>query len=277
MSDPAKKIKSMKLYTHIDRVYNELGELGKADDAPLSVEELAAFDQLHYHGTDAVDASVAMIGIDADTSVLEIGSGIGGPARYIASVTGAQVTALELQHDQNDLASRLTARCGLSANLDHVCGDFLTHEWDGHAFDSIVSWLALYHIPQRGKLMDICHGLLNDGGAFYTEDLCSHFPFDDAEWEELSRGLFARHLPDFETYQTEVEQAGFKLEVVDDMTESWTQFTRQRLAAYRAARERHVRVHGAPTVDALDEFYALVCRYFDSGKLGGIRLYARKT
>ena len=267
----------MKLYTHIDRVYNELMELGKADDAPLSVEELAAFDQLHYHGTDAVDASIAMIGIDADTSVLEIGSGIGGPARYIAGVAGAHVTALELQRDLNDLASWLTARCGLSAKLDHVCGDFLTHSWDGRTFDSIVSWLALYHIPQRDKLMDLCHGLLNEGGAFYTEDLYSRIAFDDGEWEELSTGLFARHLPDFETYQAEVAQAGFELEVVDDMSESWTQFTRQRLAAYRAARDRHVRVHGAPTVDALDEFYSLVCRHFDSGKLGGIRLHARKT
>ena len=47
-------------------------------------------------------------------SILEIGSGIGGPARYIANKTGATVIALELQPDQNKLASDLTRRCGLS-------------------------------------------------------------------------------------------------------------------------------------------------------------------
>jgi hypothetical protein len=45
------EIKSMKLYTHVGRIFRELGELGKLADDPLSVDELSAFDQLHYHGT----------------------------------------------------------------------------------------------------------------------------------------------------------------------------------------------------------------------------------
>ena len=45
-------------------------------------------------------------------SILEIGSGIGGPARHLVNETGANVTALELQSDQNNLTSDLTTRCG---------------------------------------------------------------------------------------------------------------------------------------------------------------------
>ena len=44
-------IKSMKLYNFIDKVYNELKELGKETKGELSVSELSSFDQLHYHGT----------------------------------------------------------------------------------------------------------------------------------------------------------------------------------------------------------------------------------
>ena len=51
-------IKSMKLYNFIDRVYNELRELGKATSGPLSVNELSSFDQLHYHGTQAIDFAI---------------------------------------------------------------------------------------------------------------------------------------------------------------------------------------------------------------------------
>jgi hypothetical protein len=48
-------IKSMKLYTHVEHIGNELAELGIAADDELGVEQLSAFDQLHYHGTDALD------------------------------------------------------------------------------------------------------------------------------------------------------------------------------------------------------------------------------
>ena len=47
-------IKSMKLYNNVNRIYNELRELGKKDNEPLLVEELTNFDQLHYHGTDGI-------------------------------------------------------------------------------------------------------------------------------------------------------------------------------------------------------------------------------
>ena len=54
-------IKSMKLYNHVNRVYNELKELGKTNSDSLHVDEfknIEFFDQLHYHGTEAVDFSI---------------------------------------------------------------------------------------------------------------------------------------------------------------------------------------------------------------------------
>ena len=77
-------IKSMKLYNFIDRVYNELRELGKATSGPLSVSELSSFDQLHYHGTQAIDFAIKKLNINHKSKILEIGSGLGGPARYLA-------------------------------------------------------------------------------------------------------------------------------------------------------------------------------------------------
>ena len=77
-------IKSMKLYRHVDRVLTELQCLGKGEQGPLSASELTPFDQLHYHGTESVDEAVRATGITAGSSVLEIGSGLGGPARHIA-------------------------------------------------------------------------------------------------------------------------------------------------------------------------------------------------
>ena len=172
-------IKSMKLYTNVERVYNELAELGKGENDPLSVEEVSSFDQLHYHGTDALDTAIRLIGISPEQSLLEIGSGIGGPARYLASKSGAHITALELQDDQNQIAQQLSQLCGISQNLSHECGDFLTYDWGDRRFDAIVSWLALYHIPDRQNMLARCHHILKTHGKFYTEDLCRKGEFSD--------------------------------------------------------------------------------------------------
>jgi sarcosine/dimethylglycine N-methyltransferase len=270
-------IKSMKLYTHVERIDNELAELGKSPSDPLNVAQLSPFDQLHYHGTDAIDEALASLGAGAGQHWLEIGSGLGGPARYLACEGGIQVTALELQADQNALAQRLSERCGIADRVEHICGDFLEHDFAGQKFDAVVSWLALYHIPERPGLLAKCHALLKPGGRFYTEDLGSIGEIDVGQRAELERDLYAITLPTIAAYRQDLENAGFEIEACEDMTPDWSQFTHVRLAAYRADRARHVRVHGAATVAALDGFYSAVDRNFQSGKLGGIRLRARRT
>ena len=78
MDDANSDIKGMKLYHHTHRVMNELRELGKNETEALRVDELTGFDQLHYHGTEAVDEAIRAAGINERSTVLEIGSGLGG-------------------------------------------------------------------------------------------------------------------------------------------------------------------------------------------------------
>ena len=273
-------IKSMKLYHHVNRIYNELDELGKINSDPLNVEEfrnIEFFDQLHYHGTKAVDFCIKELNIDSSMSILEIGSGIGGPARHIANETGATIIALELQHDQNKLALDLTRRCGLSEKVIHVCGDFLTHDWHGKKFDAIVSWLALYHIEDHDTLLQKIFDLLNPNGLFYAEDLISRNPFNNNELIELSREIFANYLPNHQTYKSELEKKGFDVFFYQDMSDNWSKVARDRIASYINKKDRHIRVHGKDVVNGLISFYSFTDRYFSSGKLGGIRAIARKN
>ena len=206
------EIKSMKLYTHVERIYRELGELGITVDDPLSVDELCAFDQLHYHGTHALDVAMAMIGIDGAPRWLEIGSGLGGPARYIAAYSDTRITALELQPDQHEIAQSLTARCGLADRIEHVCGDIHRFGRADGSFDAIVSWLALYHIPERPRLLQKCYQLLAPGGCFYAEDLSARGDITEAQKQQLRRELYAITLRRIDQYRQDLEDAGFVVE-----------------------------------------------------------------
>lgn len=142
-------IKTMQLYNHVDRVQRELESKGFGPDDPLDPARLEALDQLHYGGCAAVDAAIGPLGLTGDSRVLEIGSGLGGPARRLAAETGCRVTALELQPDLHELAGAFTRRCGLEDRVEHVRGDALDMALDGAPFDAIASWLTFLHIPEQ--------------------------------------------------------------------------------------------------------------------------------
>lgn len=98
MTDEA-PIKTMLLYSHIDRIWNELREVGYDDTTAkvIPVELLNKFDCLNYGGAGGAARSVAVLGLDSSQRVLDVGAGLGGPARCVSAVSGAQVTGIELQ------------------------------------------------------------------------------------------------------------------------------------------------------------------------------------
>ena len=93
-------------------ILNALERAGKAE-GPLEIADLTALghlDQYHYLGTAACDEAAVLLGIGPEARVLDVGSGIGGPARYLAHTTGCSVTGVELQADLADAATELTSR-----------------------------------------------------------------------------------------------------------------------------------------------------------------------
>jgi cyclopropane fatty-acyl-phospholipid synthase-like methyltransferase len=269
-------MKAMKLYDQVERIHNELRDLGIADDAPLTAARLAPFDQYHYLGTDAVDLAARSLGVTVDSRVLEIGSGIGGPARHLAATVGCHVTAVELQPDLDDVAAALTARCGLSGRVRHVCADILAGVPHPAAYDAVLSILCVLHIPDRARLLRVCRDALRPGGRIYLEDFTKLREPAPTQWEALRVKVQCPYLPSPDEYVEQLVQAGFVDVHLRDVSAAWTLFTDERLAAFRMARERNVRVHGAAVVDGLDDFYATVAGLYADGVLGGARVSGRR-
>jgi sarcosine/dimethylglycine N-methyltransferase len=264
----------MKLYDRVERVLNELRARGIADDAPLTVAQLTPFDQYHYHGTAAVDEAIELLGIDERTRVLDVGAGIGGPARYLAAATGCHVTALELQPDLDAFGAVLTRRCGLDGRVRHVCGDILDGAPAPAAYDAVLSYLAILHIPDRARLFAAIHPALRPGGGLYVEDFTLRRPPTDAESEALRVKIQCPYVPPPGVYVAQVQEAGFGAVDLDDRTDSWTAFTAERFAAFQADRPRLDAVHGADLADGLEDFYATMAALYGSGVLGGARISA---
>ncbi len=270
----ADTIKSMMLYPRAERILTDLASLGYGPQDPVPVDVLNGYDQLHYHGTEALDAAIDTCGMAAGHKVLEVGSGWGGCARYLAHASGAAVTAIELQQDYHAVGATLTTRVGLSDRVTHIQADFLDWQAPPAGFDHVVSWLALFHIPRRADYLERIAATLRPGGSFFVEDLYLIAPPAPDEAADFQASLFPNSLVSLDAYKTTLAAAGLRLVALEDMTADWTDFTATRLTAFRAAQDSYAAVHGADGYAAIHMFYTKMAGYFARGLVGGVRLHA---
>lgn len=276
-------IKTMRLYHQLSWVDAELAEKGLGATSPLKVGDLLPFDGMHYHGPAAVDEGIAAVGIQPTDLVMELGAGLGGPARQMASRTGCRVVAVEMQEDFSLQSERYTARCGLSDKVQHVAADFLACDLatlgDGPgSFDHITSWLTFLHIEDKVALLGRVASLLKPGGSLYVEDFFALGAFTAAERESLASDVYTVGLPTREEYIAVLSAAGAGFEVeFTDMTGSWTAFVASRTQMWVDSRERTLRVHGAAHYTARLHFFSAIKVLFEGGRLGGVRIHAKKA
>jgi sarcosine/dimethylglycine N-methyltransferase len=267
-------IADMPLYTHLDRIERGLAAQGVATGAAVRPEQLFALDQWHYHGTEAVAEAARTLGLTAASHVLDIGAGVGGPARFLAHTVGCQVTALELQPELHALGVELTRRTGLTDKVTHLQGDALTHPLP--TVDAVMSFLAIVHIPERPRLFTRLAQALRPGGGLYIEDLCQHGPLSPQDHEALQTIVHANTLTSLDTYASDLRAAGFTDVTATDLTPDWSPFAAERLAAWRANRTAYAAIHGDGAWAAQELFYATIARLYGGGGLGGARLVASK-
>ena len=274
MSDQT-AIGSMPLYTHLERVERALAALGIGRGDPIRPEQLFAIDQWHYHGTDAIRAAAEALALGPASRVLDVGSGIGGPARYLAYTTGCHVTALELQPELHEIGVDLSRRSGLAAQVTHLCADALTCPLPVAEFDAVVSWLAILHIADRRRLFARFAQALRAGGQCYVEDLSQRAPFapnDLADLRGIVHGITVTTAAD---YAADLRAAGFAEVATTDLTSDWAPYAAERLRTWRQNHVAYAGVHGEGAYLAHEKFYAVIAQLYDSGSLGGIRLVAR--
>jgi len=269
-------IGSMPLYTHVDRIERGLAAKGIRPGDPLSPEQLFGLDQWHYHGIDAIEAAGRALSLSAASRVLDVGAGVGGPARFLAHAFGCHVTALELQPDLHAIGVDLTRRCGLQDRVTHLCGDALTQPLAADSFDAIISFLAVLHIADRPALFGRWIEVLRPGGLCYIEDLCQRAPFMPRDLEDLRTVVHGVTVTSIEDYSGDLRRVGFADVVATDLTSDWAPYAAERLQAWRANRAAYSSVHGDGAYAAQELFYSVIARLYASASLGGVRLTARR-
>ena len=154
----------------LGRLNAALRDDGIDPDHP-TIEALAPYDQFHNRGIEAtVDLADSMPAGPAD-HLLDIGSGIGGPARYFAHRFGCRVTGIDLTPEFCAVARHLTRLLGLADRVDIEVGNALAMPFADAIFDGACSMNVSMNIADKHAFYREIHRVLKPGGWLVLSEL----------------------------------------------------------------------------------------------------------
>jgi len=202
----------------LEKMLAALRAAGRNVDA-LTVDDLAPSDHFHGGGKTATDRLARLAGFKPGTRVLDVGGGLGGPARTLAAEHGCQVTIVDLTESYVRTGEALTARLELQDRVTHRQGDALALDVPPASFDAVWTQNSGMNIADKGRLYAGFARALKPGGLLVIQEPMAGpvqpvvFP---VMWARDAAGSFLRP-PD--EMRAVMETAGFRVRTWDDVSE----------------------------------------------------------
>src|SRR3990172_5702182 len=164
-----------------ERLRAALMELGKNPDAP-TLDDLGSLDQFHTGGRAATRELARAAALKPETRVLDVGGGMGGPARTLAEEFGCLVTVLEPNDEFREVGEWLTAVTRLSERVFFKSGDALDIPFEDETFDCVWTQNSSMNIEDKEQLYREFHRVLRAGGRLALQEIMAgplspaHYP-----------------------------------------------------------------------------------------------------
>ena len=233
-----------------------------------------ALDQFHVGGAKATRRLAKHLDLPSGATVLDVGSGLGGPARLLAEDRNWDVTGVDLSPDFARIATALSVRLGWAGQTRFCAGDALSLPFADARFDVIWTEHVAMNIGARDALYRELARVTRPGGLLALYDVVAGpnaapltYP---VPW---ARAAGQSHMVDADTLGKNVTAAGWTVEIWVDETE----FARDWLNDARPPR-----VPAGPTLRHVmgDDFPAMIGNLRDNfadNRLGAVQAVFRKT
>jgi len=217
---------------------------------------------------DEIGAFARRAGIAAGTSVLDIGSGTGGPACYLAQGLGCRVLGVDVSVVGHAQAEARARDNGLTRLVEFRLGDIHAIELPAGTFDVVFGLDAWCHIPRRAALLQRCARLLRPGGRVAFYDHAERRPLPEEQHQRFCAWWRFAGLETPQSYVDALEAAGLELLFQEDTSAYAVRFYTRVLERYRAERVRFEAARGPERYQEGLERLEMTQRLAITGMLG---------
>ena len=208
---------------------------------------------------DEYDRFISWLGISTENHILEVASGSGGPAIYLAEKTTCLVTGIDANAGGIDTAVNLAEAADQTDRVRFILADAnSTLPFENDSFDGLICVDAINHFRDRLQVLREWHRIVRPGKrALFTDPVVITGPVNNDEIAQRSSiGLFLFVPPGLN--EELIAQAGFKLVEQQDVSDSAASIARRWHDSRQNHREELVQIEGAERFDDLQKFFETV-------------------
>jgi len=224
-----------------------------------------------------LDELIHETGIDANTYALDIGSGVGGPAVYIANKTGCRLTGIDISDVGIETANKLASGAGLSDRVNFVLGDAMDMPFPDNSFDVEISINVMNVFKDKeGLFRNVLRGL-KPNGLFAFLSGTFDMPDDSKIIEDMAHGyLIPQYYDTVDGYKYKLKGAGFMILKVIEYVLDFRIQNKLWGDAYKKHYKAIVKEQGKENTDLHIIYFDTYLKLIDEGRAGNHLFISQK-
>lgn len=226
---------------------------------------------------DEYERLLPWLGLEPDHHILEVASGSGGPALYLAHATGCRVTGIDANESGVATATQMAAGTAQAQRVQFSVANANTDlPFDRDSFDALLCIDSMNHFPNRLAVLREWHRVLRPGRrALFTDPVVITGPVTNDELAlRSSIGLFLFVPPGIN--ERLIEQAGLHLVRQEDVTDNAALVSGRWHRARQNHREALLRIEGEERFEGLQRFFDAVHNLTSQRRLSRIAYVVEK-
>ena len=250
----------------VQKTYSQVGS--------TLLEKLYSEDYLSIGGTSSTEILADYAGITKTSRVLDIGSGLGGPALHLAGSRGCRITGLDLISTNVDQAKCRAEKRGLQNLADFQVGNATELPFNNNSLDVVWGQDAWCHVPDKAKLISECTRVLIPGGTLAFSDWLKTAEMTPEQSKKIHEATASTNMATKAVYCELLYENGLSVEKHEDISDIFIEQYKKIIARLEDIEKEISEQFSLKVYQILQKKNVTILHGFEEGLIGGSRIIA---